>query len=138
MSSASCAVSAGWTLTLIWSSSAQLCSTDRVSGCLVISEPRPSPDKGCLIVYLACSCVSIQGLDAGAMRPEIEDGELAPLKQFIFDQRWLVRQLVEDNRFNQAFLGITIVNTLFLAMAYDGMHLSPHSVMLHGLCRILA
>ena len=72
------------------------------------------------------------------MRPEVEDGELAPLKQFIFDQRWLVRQLVEDNRFNQAFLCITIVNTLFLAMAYDGMHFSPCSVKLCGLCGILA
>ena len=52
------------------------------------------------------------------VRPE--DGELTPFKQFVFDQRWLVRQLVEDTRFNQAFLGITILNTLFLALAYDG------------------
>ncbi len=65
-----------------------------------------------------CLCV-VQGLDKGMVRPE-EEGELGPLKQFIFDQCWLVRQLVEDNRFNQAFLGITILNTLFLAMSYDG------------------
>lgn len=52
------------------------------------------------------------------VRPE--EGELSPFKQFVFDQRWLVRQLVEDTRFNQAFLGITILNTLFLALAYDG------------------
>ena len=52
------------------------------------------------------------------VRPE--EGELTPFKQFVFDQRWLVRQLVEDTRFNPAFLGITILNTLFLALAYDG------------------
>ena len=52
------------------------------------------------------------------MRPE--EGELTPFKQFVFDQRWFVRQLVEDTRFNQAFLGITILNTFFLALAYDG------------------
>ena len=52
------------------------------------------------------------------MRPE--EGELTPFRQFVFDQRWLVRQLVEDSRFNQAFLGITLLNTLFLALAYDG------------------
>ncbi|KAA6417011.1 MAG: voltage-gated Ca2+ alpha subunit, partial [Trebouxia sp. A1-2] len=61
-----------------------------------------------------------RGLDMGMVRPEDGD-EMAPLKQFIFDQRWLVRQLVEDNRFNQAFLGITILNTFFLALSYDGM-----------------
>ena len=60
----------------------------------------------------------MQGLEGGTVRPE--EGELAPFKQFVFDQRWLVRQLVEDTRFNQAFLGITILNTLFLALAYDG------------------
>ena len=49
-----------------------------------------------------------------------EEGELTPFQQFVFDQRWLVRQLVEDSRFNQAFLGITLLNTLFLALAYDG------------------
>ena len=53
------------------------------------------------------------------MRPE-EEGEFGFLRQFIFDQRWLARQIVEDSRFNQAFLGITILNTLFLALAYDG------------------
>ena len=53
------------------------------------------------------------------MRPE-EEGEFGFIKQFIFDQRWLARQLVEDARFNQAFLIITILNTLVLALAYDG------------------
>lgn len=63
---------------------------------------------------------ALQGIEGGnAVRPE--EGELTPFKQFVFDQRWLVRQLVEDARFNQAFLGITILNTLFLALAYDGM-----------------
>lgn len=62
---------------------------------------------------------AMQGIDGGtAVRPD--EGELTPFKQFVFDQRWLVRQLVEDTRFNQAFLGITILNTLFLALAYDG------------------
>lgn len=62
---------------------------------------------------------TLQGIEGGVVRPE--EGELTPFKQFVFDQRWLVRQLVEDTRFNQAFLGITILNTLFLALAYDGM-----------------
>ena len=60
----------------------------------------------------------VQGLEGGKVRPD--EGELTPFKQFVFDQRWLVRQLVEDTRFNQAFLGVTILNTLFLALAYDG------------------
>lgn len=60
----------------------------------------------------------MQGLAGGMIRPE--EGELTPFRQFVFDQRWLVRQLVEDSRFNQAFLGITLLNTLFLALAYDG------------------
>lgn len=62
---------------------------------------------------------ALQGIEGGnAVRSE--EGELTPFKQFVFDQRWLMRQLVEDPRFNQAFLGITILNTLFLALAYDG------------------
>ena len=65
--------------------------------------------------------MAVQGLETGMARPEDGD-EMAPLKQFIFDQRWLVRQLVEDSRFNQAFLGITILNTFFLALFYDGTH----------------
>jgi len=52
------------------------------------------------------------------------------LTHIIFDQRWLVRQLVEDNRFNQAFLGITILNTFFLALSYDGMHYTNQAVVL--------
>ena len=62
---------------------------------------------------------ALQGIEGGMVRPE--EGELTPFKQFVFDQRWLVRQLVEDIRFNQAFLGITILNTFFLALAYDGL-----------------
>lgn len=60
------------------------------------------------------------GLEEGLAQPQLE-GEFGPLKQWVFDQRWNVRQVVEDIRFNQAFLGITILNTLFLALAYDGM-----------------
>ena len=70
--------------------------------------------------------LAAQGLDMGMMRPE-EEGEFGFLRQFIFDQRWLARQIVEDTRFNQAFLGITILNTLFLALAYDGEHLASSS-----------
>lgn len=70
-------------------------------------------------VNLRHGAKALQGIEGGnALRPE--EGELTPLKQFVLDQRWLVRQLVEDTRFNQAFLGITILNTLFLALTYDG------------------
>jgi len=78
--------------------------------------------------------MAVQGLEMGMVRPEDGD-EMAPLKQFIFDQRWLVRQLVEDNRFNQAFLGITILNTFFLALSYDGMHYTDQAdVLSHQTC----
>lgn len=65
-------------------------------------------------------CHHLQGIDEGMLPPELE-GEFGPLRQWIFDQRWTARQIVEDTRFNQAFLGITILNTLFLALSYDGM-----------------
>lgn len=68
------------------------------------------------------------GLEEGLAQPELE-GEFGPLKQWIFDQRWNARQLVEDTRFNQAFLGITILNTLFLALSHDGMCLRNVSLM---------
>ena len=78
--------------------------------------------------------MAVQGWEMGMVRPEDGD-EMAPLKQFIFDQRWLVRQLVEDNRFNQTFLGITILNTFFLALSYDGMHCTDQAdVLSHQTC----
>lgn len=69
--------------------------------------------------YTSDSSRRSTGLEEGLLQPELE-GEFGPLKQWIFDQRWNVRQVVEDTRFNQAFLGITILNTLFLALSYDG------------------
>ena len=78
-------------------------------------------------------CMAVQGLETGLVRPEDVD-EMAPLKQFIFDQRWLVRQLVEDTRFNQAFLGITILNTFFLALFYDGTHHTIKQLCFHVKC----
>ena len=71
--------------------------------------------------YASDSSRHSTGLEESMVQPGLE-GEFGPLKQWIFDQRWNARQVVEDSRFNRTFLGITILNTLFLALSYDGMH----------------
>ncbi len=49
-----------------------------------------------------------------------DDPNLPLWQLYLFDARWKTRQVVEHPWFPSLFLALTIINTILLAMTYDG------------------
>ncbi|KAK9823801.1 hypothetical protein WJX72_005586 [[Myrmecia] bisecta] len=61
------------------------------------------------------------GSKAGSEMPDPADLDMGPWEARLFAARWHTRQLAESPNFMNFFLCCTVINTVLLAMDYDGM-----------------